>query len=189
MSIEQRIREGLAANAADVAAPVEISLGAVVQRRRRRVRAKVGVAVAATAVLAATPWAAGTWLAEQRATGPATPAEVGLEGRYSVEVAAVGRTAELAGTWLVTLSDEGDIEVEPPAGYDGLLPGTGESYDVVGDELRTNLYLGWPGCQQADPPIGRYRVEVTSTGLAFMPIQDVCPPRRQLFDVRWVRVS
>lgn len=183
MSIEQRIRKGLAANAADVLTPVESDLASVLGRRRTRVRVQVGAAVAASAVIVATPWAALTWLGED-SVSPTEPAR-DITGSYEADVDAVGRMSDLAGTWTVTLGADGVVEVEPPAGYDGPRAGVGESYRLAGGELTTNLFLGWPGCQRSTPAVGVYRVVETATSLTFEPIDDTCPARARLFDATW----
>jgi hypothetical protein len=188
MSIEQRIRDGLAANAGYVDAPVEANLERLFQRRRRRVRVKVGVALALLALAAGTPWAAVNVLRGDEGVQPAQPVTPTLVGKYQVDVDGGRGTQSMSGTWVATLSDDGDIRLEPPDGYSGPPPGDGEAYVVSGDELTTNSFLAWPGCQQSDPPVGRYRFETSPTGVTFETVEDTCPARLHLFDAPWERL-
>jgi hypothetical protein len=186
MSIEQRIRAGLAENAAHIGAPVEAHLDRVRSRHRRRVTTKVVLAVTASVLLVGVPWVVVERLGDERDRPVvATPAEIA--GTYRVEVPGGGPARQLRGTWEVTLRD-GLIDATPPRDYEGLLPGDAEAYQLEGDELTTNLYLGWPGCQTVSPPVGRYRVDVTTGGVRFELVEDTCPARIRLLTSSWERL-
>lgn len=185
MSIEQRIRSGLAANAADVMAPVEARLDDVLRHHRRGVRIRIGLAVVATAALGATPWV----VVDLAGDGSETAADsTGVPGRYAVGVPGGGATREMRGRWTVALSEDGSARVTPPPGYDGPEPGEGVAYRLDGRTFTTNLLIGWPGCQASTPAVGEYVVDVFPTGARFELVEDTCPARVRLFTSRWERL-
>lgn len=185
MPIDDRIRDGLTRNA-DVPSPsVERHLDRVLARRRRQVAVRTA-AVAAVAVGAVVPWA----LVQgdgQRVGDPAAPSPA-LQGTYRVVVGNSDAPADMPGTWTVTLGDNGSIAVKPPAGYHGN-GGVGESYELAAPgELTTNLFVGAPGCQRGDPPVGVYGFAATAAGVQFTRVEDGCPARVAIFAGHWERL-
>ena len=184
MSIEQRLRSGLAANANEVSAPVEAHLDRVLLRRRRRVRNRVALVTAAVVAGAVIVPTSVTRLGDR----PQVTAAPSLAGSYRVEVDGRGPTRAMDGTWEVTIDGRGLIELTPPSSYDGPPVDDSGDYQVSDDEITTNLLLGWPGCQLAQPAVGTYSVVVADGGLRFDPVRDTCPGRLRIFTSRWERL-
>jgi hypothetical protein len=145
---------------------------------------RAALAATATAAVVAVPW--GVFQVLDRSAGDAVARPPGLAGTYRV---VVGRgTADVRGRWTVTLGGDGSITLEAPAGYSGDL-GAGESYEVSAPgELKTNLLVGAPGCQRADPPLGVYHFTATTSGVQFSVVDDSCPSRRTLLTGSWERI-
>jgi hypothetical protein len=185
MSIEDRLRTGLAANADPLPPAIEDHLDTVRRRYRARIWARAATAAAVVVVLAAAGWWATTALLGDRGVSPAEPT---IPGTYVVVVQGSGPTAVLTGTWEVTLGSDGAISYTPPAAS-GLPAGTGESYVLDDDELRTNALVGFPGCQRTNPATGSYAVVADGDTLTFRVVSDGCPARRALFGTEWERRS
>jgi hypothetical protein len=186
MSIDDRLRAGLTANADATSVAVERNLDTVWHRQRRRARLRAAAAVAAVAVLGAVPWAVVSSL-DGRGSGPATPEAPEVVGSYRVAVQAQGETRSMTGTWTVTLDEDGGVTLDAPDSFEGAV-GVGEGYAVDGGRLTTNVFLGWPGCQRTTPAVGTYRVEAEATGIRFGLVSDRCAPRIELFGSRWKRL-
>lgn len=188
MPIDDRIRDGLARNAEVPFPTVERHLGRVQVRRRRRLQARVAaLAASAVAIVALVPWALVAGLA-QRGADPAPSPGSGLPGTYRVVVGDAGSSAGVGGTWTVTLGEGGAVVLDPPPGYEGPV-GVGESYELSGPaEMTTNLFVGSPGCQRADPPVGVYGFVVADSELRFNRVEDTCPARARLLGEPWERL-
>lgn len=187
MSVEDRLRSGLEAQAQLTLPRTEEQLEQVWRRRRRRHEVRWGgIAVAATvaAVLGA------TILPETLGGGEVSPpvASSGLAGTYAV---AVGRSATtvregMVGLWTVTLSESGTLEVDPPPSYERAT--SGAAYTTDGGQLTTNAFLDHPGCQTT--PSGTYAWTIDGTSVQFEHVDDACPARRILFEEQpWERTS
>jgi hypothetical protein len=187
MSIDDRMRAGLAANAELLPPPVEEHLDAVRRRHRHRTRGRVLLAVAASVVLAV---AAPLTVRSIVGTGP-EPAEPApspsLTGSYRVVVRGAGATADMTGSWTVTLGADGQVQLKAPADA-SLVADEGLHYQVRGDVLTTNLFLDRVGCQRGDPPVGAYEFAVSGTRASFTTLSDVCEPRVLLFSSTWERL-
>lgn len=183
MSIEDRLRSGLTANADPTPPPVEAHLVAVNRRYRRRLAVRAVTATAAVVVLAAVGWWA---VAQLLGGGHLEPAEQTVPGTYRVAVQDSDVTGDLAGTWLVTLGSDGSITYTTPLAS-GLVAGVGESYVLEGDQLRTNALIGFPGCQRTNPATGTYTVTADRDGVTFRVVSDGCAARRALFGSPWER--
>lgn len=189
MSVEDRIRAGLAREADLVDPSVELAHVELVRRHHRRRRARVsswtvGVATAAAAaflvVLGLDP------LESDEPTPVAEPSAV--QGRYVVDVAATAesRSAGVTGRWVFVLEKDGSLQVIPPAEHRGSV--SGAAYEVEGELLRTDALLQEPGCQVGEAPVA-YRWRVDRDTLWLTPVGDDCPARRIVFASQpWERV-
>ena len=181
MSVDQRLRRGLASIAADVTAEPLPALEIVQGRARRHDRIVRTVQVAAVAValvlgmLIAVPFDGGRQRTE--------PVQAGgeLEGTYVVDLAdtAPNRRIGVVGRWVVTLWPDGGVDVIAPDAY--RRPPTGATYRVDGNELRTNTFVDGMGCQAAGAYVGTYRWTRDGSEVRFVLVSDACPPRIALF--------
>ncbi len=188
MSVDDRIRDGMIANATAHQPAVESSLDKVRERGRRAqtrrvVMAAGSVAAGSVAAVAAAVLILASSNAPDR-TEPATPAPSAtsaLFGRYQADVTSPD---QLAGHWVLEFGGNGTITVIPPEGYAGVVSGTLLSAD--GTTFRTNLfeqdvcaYLG----------NGEFRWTREEGRLALRVGHDPCAPRRTFFTGnRWVAV-
>jgi hypothetical protein len=136
--------------------------------------------------IAVIPWILASAL-RQGGPPPAATVGAGLPGTYRVDVVKGAGAAGVAGTWRVTLGEDGAIDVVPPVGHRGPV-GEGETYEWSDTEVTTNLFVGMPGCQRTDPPVGVYLYEATDDGVAFTRLNDSCPARARLFATPWERL-
>ena len=179
MSVEDRLRAGLAANAAQGVDPdVEQLLLQVLERgrwRRGRRWAAVatGVAVACTAVALAV---AARWGADDGPPRPATTPSVHVSpGRYAGLVPALPGAPDASGRWTLDFDARGGLTVTAPPGYTRDRAGT--QGEIDGDRLRTTLFqhdlcLGQPA--------GTYTVERLAEHLTLTRLQDPCAARSTL---------
>ena len=197
MSIEQRLRDGLAENARSIDPFVERELGAVLARKRRRTHLRwAGYGGMAAAAAVVTVVALALIGQRQATTPPATPDTTtttsttttnGLAGRYVVDVAA-SKQAEhlnLVGRWVIVLEDDGALELVPPVGYTGIVSGL--SYRIEGDRIRTNAFIDSPGCQRTADQSGLYEWHQSGGVVDFVVAHDDCAARRLIFSGQtWV---
>lgn len=186
MPVDDRIRAGLSRNAEVPLPPVEHHLDVVVRRHRRRTTARLVAGAAAVAVLGLLPVWSLTTLTD-RDPDPARPAPHALAGTYLVVIDDVGAASELRGTWEVTLTKDGLVDLTPPPAYGGTVS-DGAAYEVSGATVTTNVFVDLPGCQRDDPAVGVYRVALTASGADFTLLEDTCAARAALFGVRWERL-
>jgi hypothetical protein len=189
MSVEDRLRSGLTADA-DLVAPRAEDLLGEVRRRHRRGRAArwAGASIAAVAMVAAT---VGVVLLVPEVL-PGRGPDVGasprssLVGDYTVAVGAgaAARREDMTGRWRVSMTSEGRMLIQPPPGFPGAT--SGASYAVDDDELTTNALVDQPGCQAE--PSGRYRWALSGTALELTALEDRCRARRVLFGGTWSRI-
>lgn len=189
MSVDHRLRTGLARNAASLEPEVERRLSAVraQDRRRRAVRWSAGLAVAAASTAAALVLLEGPGGGTpdplrpvHTPSGSATPQRALLTGEYAGRLAGPG---DLAGRWVLRFDAAGTLQVTAPATYDGVLSGV--LFEAT-DEFRTNLF------QQdtcVDQGLGRYAWQRSGPTLTFAVLDDPCDSRVRLLDgVRWQEV-
>lgn len=187
MSVDDRLRQGLSANAVTFEPGVETSLDAVRRRGRRASRARMvragGLAAAAAAFLVAIVVRPG--VLEDRSPAPSVPvpsSTADLFNRYEAEVT---RPRSLAGRWAVELSGNGSAIVTPPDGYAGVVSGTIFTADRA--RLRINLFAQ-DVC--ADLGNGEYVWSRDNDRLVLALSNDLCEARTRFFsDNEWVEVS
>jgi hypothetical protein len=186
MPVDDRIRAGLSRNAQVALPPVEEHLATVARRHRRRTVGRFAAGAAAVVLLALVPLWAFTTLGD-RDPRPARPSASALAGTYRVVVDGVGEASDLGGTWLVTLTTDGRVDLTPPRTYRGAVS-DGASYEVSGAMITTDLFVDSTGCQRMDPAVGTYRVTVNANEAKFTRVNDSCPARAALFGVTWRRL-
>ena len=182
MSIDDRLREGLARNGYADAVPTEPALDRVLRLRRRgRVRRATVLVAAVAAVAAMVPWATSLWPSDPRTAQPTTNE---LVGTYRVDVPATAG-ARLAGRWLLTLAADGRLVVDSPP----QLPERADAtYGLNGGVLVTDLLADIDCRLPGTTEVGRYRVEQRGSTLSFTIVSDGCLLRQDLFAVTWKRV-
>ena len=184
MSVDDRLRSGMIANATAHQPAVESSLDKVRGRGRRGQTARLLMAAGSVAAVSTTVLVV-AWPDPPDQSRPATPAPSptsALFGRYESEVRA---PAQLAGRWVLELGGNGTITVTPPTGYAGIVSGTLLSADDT--TLRTNLFTQ-DVCE--DLGNGEFRWAREGDRLTLRRSEDPCAPRRTFFTRnRWVAVS
>jgi hypothetical protein len=137
MSVDDRLREGLHANATGFRPAVESGLDEVRARYRRGRAARVVVAVGlvAAAGVAVLVVARPDVSARPSPVAPAPSPTHALFGSYESDVT---RPASLAGHWVLKFDGNGTVLVTPPTSYAGVVSGTLFSVDAL--RLRTNLF-------------------------------------------------
>jgi hypothetical protein len=197
MSVEDRLREGLARNAEEFDPQVERRLASVVSRRRRRQLLRRGAVVVATASLLSV----GVVVVPKLLGGDSSPVgvEVGrptesvdtgqvLTGTYTTTVpAATGgvTNASLAGRWTLTLRADGTLAFQTPAAYTGVLSGalftstpSGFRSSVFDQDLCSGL------------GVASYRWTRSGSILTFTVADDRCAGRVAIFtSATWAKVS
>jgi hypothetical protein len=176
MSVDDRIRSGLAANAHTVEPDVEALLSTTLTRHRRRRTAR-WAAVAALAAAACTALVLALTSLGGPAPAPTVPANRSstvppLPGRYAGQVAALPTTPSVAGQWVLDFRADRTVAVTAPRAYDGVVSGV--LYTVAGSELRIDLF-GQDLCSGKLP--GRYSMTSTGGRLVLTLIADACSNR------------
>ncbi len=196
MSVEDRLRRGLAAQADAIEVPVELQLARVTQttaqRGRRRWAVRALVAAAAVTLLATASVLALDRRHDPDATvldTPATGERVRLDGEYVVRIRSTPEAdqLDLVGRWTVTIHLDGRLDLVPPPGQVAGI--SGASLRPSGDDLvETNALHGLPGCQ-AGSGTGRYLWLLDGEALDFTAVGDDCAARLLLFGAStWRRV-
>lgn len=188
MSVDERLRQGLGANATAFNPVVEASLDAVRHRGRRAGRARMaragGLVVAGAAAAALVTVVVQTEVLEDRPPAPSVAAPsstADLFGRYETDVT---RPRSLAGRWGIELSGNGSVIVTPPDGYAGVVSGTIFTADQT--RLRINLFAQ-DVC--ADLGNGEYVWSRDGDRLVLAVSNDSCVARTRFFsDNEWVEV-
>jgi hypothetical protein len=193
MSIDRRLRESLRASADALTPDPLVALYTVerqAQRQRRRILVvQLAAAAAAIAlVIVAVPWSV-TQLRGPASVAPPAPASV-LAGEYVVDIgeSTPTRNEGMVGRWIVRLAADGAVVLVPPDSFPGSRTGT--SYQVDGDQLRTNAFVN-DVCDSASAaaPVGTYRWIRTASTLRFTVVSDSCEARRLFFANHvWERV-
>jgi hypothetical protein len=194
MSVEDRLRDGLARNAGQFRPDVERRLTRVMTRRRRRQRVRWAGALAAT-MLVLVIVASGASMLRQHGSprpelgGSATSGGSGqaLTGTYTATVPESAATTNptLAGEWVLTLRADGTMTVRAPAAYRGVL--SGALFDSAAGRFRTSL-LTEDLCTGLGN--GTYRWTRTGSTVTFTVADDRCDARASvLTTTRWQRNS
>lgn len=182
MSLERRLRDGLARSAQLLTPDADQAFQAVTRNAEGRRRRATGYRYLAVAAGLAVLVASGVLVWPLLTAGViATPADpvAPLVGRYAVEMPEGLPTtgSDLAGSWVITLGDDGSLGLEPP-------PGTAfprkASYEVVDDLLRTDVLVHASACQATEQVIGDYRWRLSGSELRFTLVSDSCPAREAL---------
>lgn len=172
MSVEDRLRAGLRAQAESWDPPVEASL---VRVRRRLVRRRVGVVMLAAAaaavvvggILGLLPQGGLTGVPVEPAAGaPVQPAA----GRYFSTVAS---PTSLGGDWSLNLRPDGRVDVTAPPSYSGIVSGV--LFSSTATEFRTTIFQE-DVCAGAG--VGSYTYARTTTGITFVAVDDTCTARK-----------
>lgn len=179
MSVDDRLRDGLADNARSLEPDVEALLDSALTAHRRarwlRWAGATGGLVAAACAGVAVVWAG--WGGD-RGGAPAAPApaetsaSIVLQGRYAGTVDALPAAPGVAGRWLLDFEAHGVLGISAPDGYPGVVSGV--LYAVQGQELRTDLF-SQDLC--AGLPLGRYAVARAGATLTLTATDDRCPAR------------
>lgn len=184
MSVDDRLRAGLSANATAFHPAVESSLDEVRGRGRRGRSKRIGVAAglvaAASAVVLVVSWPDPSEQPEPSTPAPSPTSE--LFGRYESEVTQPGR---LAGHWVLEFDGNGTVVVTPPSTYAGVVSGT--LFTADGTTLRTNLFA-----QDVCADLGNGEFSWTREGarLALAEHDEPCASRGQFFtENAWIAVS
>jgi hypothetical protein len=179
MSMDDRLRSGLQAGAADIEPDVERHLSIVTRRSRDRSTIVPATAMALVAVVAAISMV--LFYLPDEASEPATPQDPAdvLVGTYRVRLDESQQMSEptLLGEWELEFDAHSGITVTAPASF---VPASGVSlsgyaYALRGDSVTTNLLTRELGYDCAGP--GSYRWHKTGSGLAFETIDDTCRER------------
>jgi hypothetical protein len=184
MSVDDRLRAGLNANATAFDPAVESSLDAVRARGRRgrgaRVAVAAGLIAAASAVVLVLAWPDASPPPRPATPVPSPTSE--LFGRYESDVTQPNR---LAGHWVLEFNGNGTVLVTPPGRYAGVVSGT--LFTADGTTLRTNLFA-----QDVCADLGNGEFTWTREGarLALAEYDEPCAPRARFFTGNaWVAVS
>jgi len=192
MSVDDRLRQGLRANATAFEPVVERSLADVRRRSRRAGRARMTragapvVAAAAVAALLAVVTRPGVLTDRVPAPSVTTPSSTApsptahLFNRYEADVT---RPRPLAGHWSIELRGNGSVLVIPPDGYAGVVSATIFTADQ--NRLRINLFAQDVCADQGDD--GEYLWSRDGDRLVLDVSRDSCAPRALFFaDNEWV---
>lgn len=195
MSVEARLRKGLASNAEAFDPQVERRLALVVVRRRRRRLLRRGlVVVAACSLLTVAAVVvpkllggdSGPVRVEVRAPAESAVGQV-LTGRYATTVLAatgVVSNASLAGRWTLTLKADGTLALQTPAAYNGVL--SGALFTSTPSVFRSSVF-DQDLCSGLG--VASYRWTRSGSTLKFTVADDRCPGRLAIFtSATWNRI-
>jgi len=188
MSVDDRLRQGLSANATTFEPAVETSLDAVRRRGRRAGRARMaragGLVAATTAAAFLVAVVVRPGVVEDRSPAPSMAEPSPTADLFSRYEADVTRPRRLAGRWAIELSGNGSAIVTPPDGYAGVVSGTIFTADRA--RLRINLFAQ-DVC--ADLGNGEYDWSREGDRLVLAVSNDSCEARARFFsDNEWVEV-
>jgi hypothetical protein len=184
MSVDDRLREGLARNASAYEPDVEARLRELRTRRRgasRHAFSKVvWVPIAAACAVAALVVTAIAFHASRPApeathVPPTTPGTQSLHGRLRATIPdapGVVRTGRLAGPWVLRLAPDGTMRVTAPGSYGGVL--SAALFDSTSTGFRTSLF-GQDLCSGL--PLGRYTWQRSGHEVRFTVADDRCAGR------------
>lgn len=188
MSVDDRLRQGLGANATAFEPEVETRLDDVRRRGRRAGRVRIaragGLVAAAVAVAAVVAFVVRPGSDDPSPAPPvAQPSPTAeLFGSYEADVT---RPRVLAGHWELELRGNGSVEVTAPAGYAGVVSGT--IFTADRSRLRINLFAQ-DVC--SDLGNGEYAWSRAGDLLTLAVSDDPCDARVRFFsENEWVEVS
>jgi hypothetical protein len=177
MSVDDRLRTGLSANAAALREPdIELILGQALdahQRRRalRWVRVTGLAAAACAALLLPVVWHTSTTHGPPAGRTPTT-----LPGGYAGLVATLPGAPQASGRWALEFGADGHVVATAPNRYGKGVPETIGMLD--GRTLRTDLFEK-DLCQGRGP--GRYALSRRADQLVLDVLRDTCTPRVSFF--------
>jgi hypothetical protein len=184
MSVDDRLREGLARNASAYEPDVETRLQELTTRRgRQRLRVfsqVVWVPVAAACAVAALVVSAIAFHVSRQApepshVPPSARVTQTLHGTLRTTVpdaSGVVRTQHLAGPWVLQLAPVGTMRVTAPTAYGGVL--SAALFDSTVTGFRTSLF-GQDLCSGL--PLGRYTWQRSGHQVRFVVADDRCAGR------------
>src|SRR6476469_1058690 len=183
MSVDDRLRHGLARNASAYDPDVETRLRELSLRREaarpshlRRVWLPVAAACAVAAlVLSAIALHVARRAAEPAHQPPSAQAAQVLTGTLRTTVPDVPgsvRKDHLSGHWMLRLAADGTMRVAPPSRYGGVR--SGAFFDSTATEFRTSLF-GQDLCSNL--PLGRYTWQRHGSRVRFHVSDDPCAGR------------
>jgi hypothetical protein len=199
MSVEDRLREGLARNAESFEPDVELSLAGVASRARRRSRRRrIAIGISAAAAVAAVvvgllfvtrPHEGVRSTLEPGLTpGGSGPEVQALTGRFEATVASGAGGSlpfDVAGRWVLDLAADGSMRVTAPGTYVGVV--SAPLFQATREWFRTSLF-GTDLCSGLPP--GTYRWSVTGSRLRFSELDDPCDGRvGVLASQEWSKIS
>jgi hypothetical protein len=175
MPLDDRLRAGLARNAATFEPDEDTAFTLVTHPRRSTGRATRTVLIAAAAVAFVV-----TLGVLQRPNQPQAPSSAPistpptLTGRYWTIVAESETVPayDIAGRWEIRLDPSGILDVRPPPAYTGVV--TAQLFQSTPEEFRTDLF-GTDLCSGHLP--GMYRWNRNDKTLTFSVVDDLCAAR------------
>ncbi len=189
MSLDRRVRDELEALASSIQPDVEANLQASLRRASSRSRRRGAAMVLAFAAVVVTVVVIGPGMLQAFRSNPiqpggvASPAIERLSGPYTVTVASddaeILRQA-MNGEWTVEFGDDGILGIAAPADFTGTR--TGYSFEITGDQLRTDLFSA-DVCTGLIP--GVYAWELTDGVLTLTVLEDACAGRTALLTAEW----
>ena len=145
MPVDDRLRQGLALNAAHHQSSVETHLAVVLGRGRRRARTQRAVAAAAVVstlgLVAVLGHGLGRPGSDDRlvpAAGPLVPALTGVFVTQLPEDLVSSEGRPLGGRWTVGLEEDGTMTVSAPPSYQGVV--SGALFQASPGVLRTSVF-------------------------------------------------
>jgi hypothetical protein len=193
MSVEDRLRNGLARNAASVKPDVEATLERVVSRTRRRSHGRWVVAIAAAAAAVVGLALVQRPRDEVRTSEPepstgTVPAVQALTGRFEATVddgAGEELAFDISGRWVIELDPDGSMQVTAPDTYTGVV--SAPLFQAPPEWFRTSLFETDLCSGQ---PLGTYRWLLAGSTLRFTEVDDPCDGRvAVLASQEWSRIS
>lgn len=181
MSVEDRLRVGLAANAAALREPdIELQLGeAFAAHRRRSARRWAGVAgLAAAACAALVVTLMGQMAPKPVPAPPVGPTPATLHERYAGLVAPFAEAPNVSGRWVLAVDADGKVVATPPQTFRG---GEAMVAGRMGREAVFGTDMFREGNHICDSPGGKYRIADRGDQLVFESVDDRCVSRVQFF--------
>jgi hypothetical protein len=186
MSVDDRVRMGLTANAAQLRDPdIEARLEMTLRRHRRREVGRWAAVVAVAAALCAA--VALTQLRDPEP--PPVPADTTrtqpLLGRYAGLVAPLPGPPNVSGRWVLSFGETGQLTVTAPPRYTG--DTLGSQGKVEDHRIETTLFTKdlCPG-----QPAGSYTVQPRGDNVTIAVLDDPCTARTTILTrTRWVSTA
>ena len=187
MSVEDRLRIGLARNADEFEPAVEQRLDRLIRRRRRRrvatrclVAAGVAVMISLTLILA--PSVVDRFRGSDSVVGQPPPTQA-LTGSFIASVdlpSAAGPAGAVTGRWRLMFRPDGVIDVTAPPSYTGVVSAV--LFESTPDTLRTSLFTQ-DLCSGLG--LGSYRWVRSGDQLKLSVLDDRCQDRVSVLARAW----